>query len=68
MVIHKTCPFCGHEFMVNIPEGYEIAYLRWVAGVDTIQKLLPVMSATARECLISGICPTCQDEFFGKGD
>ena len=56
------CPFCRKEVEVKVPlEGF----LNWRQG-ELVQKAFPHISATTREFLISGICPTCQDKVFGE--
>ena len=64
MEIIKTCPFCGHTFIVNIPVDSVAGYFEWCGGNIRIQNAMPNLPAVSRECLISGICPTCQEELF----
>ena len=58
------CPFChkAHEIAVN-----EMDYLDWQDG-KLAQDAFPYLSASDREMLISGICPTCWDGMFGAGE
>jgi hypothetical protein len=58
------CPFCGHanEVAVN-----EIDYLDWQDGMMA-QDAFPYLSADEREKLISGICPTCWEKYFGSDE
>lgn len=57
-----TCPFCGKEhFVYVVEEDYE----NWSNG-ELAQNAFPYLSATEREQLISGLCPTCQREIFGE--
>lgn len=65
MKIEKTCPFCGHNFVINVPESCLNGYFEWVVRDKPIQEAMPTLPKVSRECLVSGICPTCQDEFFG---
>ena len=59
------CPFCGRA---NEIEVNEMDYLDWQDGV-LVQDAFPYLSASEREMLISGICPTCWAHTFGgEGD
>ena len=62
MTIETRCPFCGKINEVNISEE---AFFEWQYGGKNIQDVVPKMSATDREMLISGICPECQVKIFG---
>lgn len=57
-----TCPFCGkvHSVSVNVAD-----YIRWT-NRELVQNAFPYLSATEREQIISGICPTCQRDIFGE--
>ena len=58
--IAKVCPRCGQTTWVGMPaEKYE----EWQIGVN-IQDAWPEGSATERETLISGFCPSCQKVIF----
>ena len=54
------CPFCGRA---NEVEVNEMDYLDWDDG-KLAQDAFPYLSASEREMLISGICPTCWDTMF----
>lgn len=58
------CPFCGkaHEIEVN-----DMDYLDWKDGASA-QDAFPYLSASERELLITGICPTCWDNTFGDAE
>ena len=58
------CPFCGdgHKVEVN-----ETDYLDWGDGMNA-QDAFPYLSASEREMLISGICPTCWNKYFGSDE
>lgn len=62
--ITKVCPFCGkvNHLIVN-----EEMYNRWISG-ESIQRVFPMVNASERELLISGICYDCQDNIFGGDD
>ncbi len=55
------CPFCGRGNEVEVNEA---DYWDWDDGV-LAQDAFPYLTATEREMLISGICPTCWDKMFG---
>lgn len=57
-----TCPFCGTEHYVTVPES---CYHRWIEG-ELVQDAFPMLSVTEREQLISHLCPACQVEVFGE--
>lgn len=58
--IAKVCPRCGQTTWVGMPiDKYE----EWQMGVS-IQDAWPEGSATERETLISGFCPSCQSVIF----
>jgi endogenous inhibitor of DNA gyrase (YacG/DUF329 family) len=63
VIITNVCPFCGKEHNVEVSES---AFYEWQSGA-LIQNVMPTLSATEREQLISHICPTCQDKLFGGG-
>lgn len=58
-----VCVICGriHEPVVLDAEKY----YRWKGG-DRIQDVFTEMTENQREILISGICPECWDELFGR--
>jgi len=61
-VIETNCPMCGETHLITVPiEGYA----RWQNGA-CIQDAMPELSADDREMLISGICPRCWDDMFGR--
>ena len=57
-----VCPFCGKEHGVEVSES---AFYEWQSGA-LIQSVMPTLSATEREQLISHICPACQASLFGE--
>lgn len=62
VMITIVCPFCGKEHSVEVSER---AFYEWQSGA-LIQSVMPTLSATEREQLISRICPACQDSLFGE--
>lgn len=66
MIITRRSPFSGAENTMDIPiTGEELARLE---SGETIQKVVPHLSADHREFLITGITPTEWDVFLGPGD
>ncbi len=57
-----TCPFCEQEHKVSVEN--EEGFFLWYNGMGLIQDVLPDLSPTKREQLISGICPACQKKVF----
>lgn len=58
-----SCPFCGEPNVIAISEEeYENYYIKGML----IQDAMPDLTATEREMLISGICPSCQKGLFGE--
>lgn len=62
IVVEIGCPFCGSKHTVTVNES---AFYAWQDGA-LIQKVMPELSATEREQLISHICPSCQIKMFGE--
>ena len=62
VMITIVCPFCGKEHSVEVSES---AFYEWQSGA-LIQSVMPTLSATEREQLISRICPACQASLFGE--
>ena len=64
VIISMVCPVCGNEHTVEVSE---YAYYQWEDGT-LIQDVMPTLSATEREQLISHLCPSCQKDIFGVDD
>lgn len=64
VVVSMVCPFCGNEHTVEVSE---YAFYQWEDGAS-IQTVMPTLSATEREQLISHICPSCQVSIFGEDE
>lgn len=60
IIIDGTCPRCGAEHSVTVEFD---DYLFWTDG-ELVQNAFPYLSATEREQLISGFCPSCQRKIF----
>lgn len=57
-----ACPCCGDEISIIVSaRGLRL----WREG-ERIQNALPGLTAEEREILISGTCPECWNEIFGK--
>ena len=66
MIITRRSPFSGVESQMDIPiTEQELARLD---RGETIQSVVPHLSADHREFLISGITPTEWEVFLGPGD
>lgn len=64
------CPFCNLQYGIAVTltdEQAERIKNRDLTG-ETIQSIIPNEKPWIRECLISGICPTCQDKVFNSCD
>lgn len=64
MTVSTSCPFCGNITNVSVdPKDFS----NWKNGTNA-QDAFPYLSATERECLISGICGPCWDATFAQDD
>lgn len=63
MKIKGNCVFCKHiwEVTVNAEDAD-----RYFDEGELVQNAFPYLTATERECLISNMCPACQDKIFGE--
>ena len=64
MDVAVTCRSCGKQHVVRVSVD---GFAKWKNGMN-IQEALPKVSASDRELLISGICPTCWDKMFAEAD
>lgn len=62
VIITNVCLFCGKEHEVEVSES---AFYEWQSGA-LIQNVMPTLTATEREQLISHMCPACQANLFGE--
>lgn len=60
--ITNICPFCGDLSQVLVNEE---DYKKYLEG-EMVQNCFPYLNATEREVIISGICPTCQNNIFNE--
>ena len=60
--VEIICPFCGAEHSVEVDSAQ---FEAWKNG-ELIQNVMPNLTPTEREQLISGLCPKCQAKFFGE--
>ena len=58
------CCFCGKKHSVRVNET---DYLKYEGGA-LVQNAFPYLTATEREQIVSGMCPTCQKNIFGDDD
>ena len=59
--IEVSCPYCGENYIVVVNAE---DYFTWCEGA-LVQDAFPYLTASERELLISGICPSCWDKMFG---
>lgn len=57
-----NCVFCDKEWTVEVND-IDVAKYEWGA---LAQDAFPYLTPTERECIISGMCPTCQAKIFGE--
>lgn len=55
------CVWCNRAWAVEVNP----ADLEEYDKGELVQNAFPYLTATERECLISGMCPACQDKIFG---
>lgn len=60
--VEIICPFCGAEHSVEVDLAQ---FEAWQNG-ELIQNVMPDLTPTEREQLISGLCPKCQAKVFGE--
>jgi hypothetical protein len=61
MVLEAKCRMCAGKFILFV-KGKD--YLKWKYGEGFIQDLMPYLSASERELLISETCGDCFDNLF----
>lgn len=67
-IVERRCPHCGgYTTIVMTDEEYK-NYIKWTEHGGLIQDLLPNLSPSDREALMSGICDKCWTEMFGQPD
>lgn len=62
-VVCRPCAVCGKQAEVSMTVDQ---FGRWQTG-EFVQIVLPHMSASERELLISGTHPACWNKLYGKG-
>jgi hypothetical protein len=60
--IDTFCPICGEHEAIQVPAS---AYMDWQMG-SLIQHAMPMLTATQREQVITGICAVCWEDSFGE--
>lgn len=65
MEISRKCPDCNKFNTVVVNER---DYNVWCLGDTNVQDAFPSLSADEREILLTGICGSCWDRLFGKGE
>lgn len=62
--IVRVCPECGEDHVV---EGIDLAgFEAWATRKGKIQDMLPELSATDREILMTGICGDCWNAMWAE--
>jgi hypothetical protein len=56
--VSKTCPLCGKVSLVTVNID---AYRAWLNREGKIQDLLPGLTSSEREILMTGTCDPCWD-------
>jgi hypothetical protein len=64
ITISNVCPVCDKFYQMEVPFAGFMAY----EGGVLVQNAFPTLSPSERECIISGLCTTCQDKIFGSDD
>jgi len=70
-IVKKQCPMCGKTtYMLVDAEHYEEVNAYMVALFfrtkrKLIQEALPFLDDFAREFILTGYCPACQEQLFG---
>ena len=59
VIVENICPFCGKFHAVEVSEG---AFHAWIGSNISLINIMPELSATEREQLITHVCPECQDK------
>lgn len=62
--VQVRCPFCGKVTTVN--EVTDEEYQRIRSRTESIQNIVPHLSAEKRELLMTGICLECQRSVFDE--
>lgn len=60
VIIECECPLCKQLTYIKVDKD---GFFKWKKG-ELVQRAFPKLSIEERECLISNICLTCQDEMF----
>lgn len=61
LILHKYCKSCAGHFVLFVNRK---DYLDWIIGKGFIQDLMPYLSASERELLISSTCGPCFEKMF----
>ena len=64
ITISNVCPICDKFYQMEVPFA---GFVRYENGT-LVQKAFPNLSPTERECLISGLCTSCQAKIFKDED
>ena len=58
-IVENVCPFCNKFHSVEVSEN---AFYVWMNSNVSLINVMPELSDTEREQLITHVCPKCQDE------
>ena len=62
ITISNVCPFCDRFYQMEVPFAGFIAY----ESGALVQNAFPTLSPDERECIVSGLCTSCQTKIFGN--
>ena len=64
--ISEKCPMCQQTFSLGLLSDELEGYRKFTEEEEDIQDVLPQLNLFEREFLITGMCPECQANLFGK--
>ena len=64
MKVFTKCPFCKKFNVIDMSDKQYNMYLAFKHGTGNIQDMLPDLSDTEREMLLTGICGDCWNGMF----
>lgn len=63
--LYIECVLCHEKYLVQVDPD---SYYKWKNGEGFIQDLMPDLSASDRELLISRTCDDCFNQMFNLGE
>lgn len=64
--INCPCPICGEVTLILVDKSDWELFKS--PNRPYVQDIFPYLTPEERECLISGVCPTCWDEMYGGNE